>query len=1285
MKKCLALVSLALAMTISLAGCSTNTTEETSQSSNVTGTFTGTSTGMQGPVTVEMSVENGKITKVEVTESSETAGLADVALERIPAQIVEHQTTKLDTVTGATLASNAIMRAASAAAEEAGLDMDVLNANEYHAQPGEDETWNSDVVVVGGGGAGFAAAISAAQEGSQVILIEKSSFLGGNTMMAGGAYNAVDTEAQAEVILTEAQKNTLDSYLALSATDENLHLDQFPEWVEVLTQLQQDITDFYAANVGKTAGVDMPGFDSISLHMWHIYVGGLRQMNDGDWIASDIDLARTLAENALNSYDWAGSLGVGIASHEGAGETLGTVLGAMWPRTHRYTAGVPLMEVLEKAAEDEGVKIYTETAAEKLLTDENGKVIGLEAKKADGTKVTINTTTGVILASGGYCANPAMVKEYDEYWGDDLSDHTLTTNVGTNTGDGIVMAMEVGADTVDLGVAQMMPSSSPIKGTMTDGVWADASEQIWIDGNAKRFVNEYAERDVLAKASLELDNGIFYIIYAGSGSQEADATEETSQSSNVTGTFTGTSTGMQGPVTVEMSVENGKITKVAVTECSETAGLADVALERIPAQIVEHQTTKLDTVTGATLASNAIMRAASAAAEEAGLDMELLNANEYHAQPGEDETWNSDVVVVGGGGAGFAAAISAAQEGSQVILIEKSSFLGGNTMMAGGAYNAVDTEAQAEVILTEAQKNTLDSYLALSATDENLHLDQFPEWVEVLTQLQQDITDFYAANVGKTAGVDMPGFDSISLHMWHIYVGGLRQMNDGDWIASDIDLARTLAENALNSYDWAGSLGVGIASHEGAGETLGTVLGAMWPRTHHYTAGVPLMEVLEKAAEAEGVKIYTETAAEKLLTDENGKVIGLEAKKADGTKVTINTTTGVILASGGYCANPAMVKEYDEYWGDDLSDHTLTTNVGTNTGDGIVMAGVILASGGYCANPAMVKEYDEYWGDDLSDHTLTTNVGTNTGDGIVMAMEVGADTVDLGVAQMMPSSSPIKGTMTDGVWADASQQIWIDGNAKRFVNEYAERDVLAKASLELDNGIFYIIYAGSGSQEADEQIWIDGNAKRFVNEYAERDVLAKASLELDNGIFYIIYAGSGSQEADGKCKGASLEQPMFGTTIQSMVDNGHVWYGSTLAELAEATKESAGGAAPAFSEEALREVIETYNSYVENQNDPDFGKEVLAGAIDLEAIENNPDAGIVISPRKASLHHTMGGVVINTDAEVLNTEGNVIEGLWAAGEVTGGVHAGNRLGGNAIADIFTFGQIAGKSAGAAKK
>ena len=672
---------------------------------------------------------------------------------------------------------------------------------------------------------------------------------------------------------------------------------------------------------------------------------------------------------------------------------------------------------------------------------------------------------------------------------------------------------------------------------------------------------------------------------SGTPSASPEGTETTG---GVSGTFTGSSAGMQGTITVEMTVENGVITNVELTECHESAGVCDVALERIPQQIVEHQTTTLDTVTGATFASRGIMMAAEKAAEAAGLDMDALDANAYSAQPGEAETWDADVLVVGGGGAGFSAAISAAQDGAKVILIEKSSFLGGNTMMAGGAYNAVDPEAQANMILTQAQKNTLDGYLALDAADPALKLDVFPEWAEVLKQLQQDITDFYAANEGKTPGVDMPGFDSVSLHMWHIYTGGLREMNDGTWIASDINLARTLAESALDTFSWLSSIGVDATVGADAGASMFTVLGAMWPRTHPVTSGTALVEALEAAAEAEGVEIYTETAATALLTDDTGRVVGAQAEQADGTEITINTTKGVVLACGGYCANPAMVKEYDKYWGDDLSDHT-----------------------------------------------LTTNVGTNEGDGIVMATAIGADTTGLEVAQMMPSSSPLKGTMTDGIWGDASEQLWIDGNGNRFVDEYAERDVLAKASLALDNGIFYIVYAGP----ADE---------------------------------------------NGVCKGATLETPGMGGTVADMVEGGHIWYGETLAELAEASATSAGGAAPAFTEEALRNVIETYNSYVENQEDPDFHKEVLSGAIDLDYIESTEGVGICISPRKASLHHTMGGLVIDTNACVLDTEGNAIPGLWAAGEVTGGVHAGNRLGGNAEADIFTFGQIAGHSAAAAE-
>ena len=644
--------------------------------------------------------------------------------------------------------------------------------------------------------------------------------------------------------------------------------------------------------------------------------------------------------------------------------------------------------------------------------------------------------------------------------------------------------------------------------------------------------------------------------------------------------YTGSARGMQGEVVVNVTIEDGKITDIQYEKYPETENITYVARDRIPAQIIEHQTLAVDTVTGATFASYAIITAVKNAVKESGLDVPALTAEAWTEPAGEDEVWDTDVLVMGGGGAGLAAAITAAQNGAKVILIEKSSVMGGNTMVAGAAYNAVDPGAQSTAILTPAQKNAMDGYLALTPDDPSLKFDLFPEWKEVLEQLQKDINEFYAANEGKTPGVDMPGFDSIALHRWHCYTGGMRELLDGSYIAPKIELARTLAENALGSFEWMGSIGLNAGYGEGA--RLSTVLGAMWPRTHSFMSGAERIPQLIKVAEENGVQIYTETRGTELIVNDAGKVVGAKAQKVNGTNITINTAKGVVLATGGYCANPAMVKEYDNYWGDDL---TATT--------------------------------------------LSTNLGTNEGDGIKMATAIGADTFGLGVAQMMPSSSPVKGTMTDGIWGDAAEQIWIDGNGDRFVNEYAERDVLAKASLALDGGIFYIIYAGRGDITKPEE----------------------------------------------KLTGVPLDE-----RTAAMVDGGHIWYGSTLAELAEATKTAAAGCTPAFTEEKLRETIEKYNEYVKNQKDPDFGKDVIAGAIDIDAIEADPTMGICISPRKASLHHTMGGICIDTQAQVLREDGTVIEGLWAAGEVTGGIHAGNRLGGNAIADIFTFGRIAGEQA-----
>ena len=657
-------------------------------------------------------------------------------------------------------------------------------------------------------------------------------------------------------------------------------------------------------------------------------------------------------------------------------------------------------------------------------------------------------------------------------------------------------------------------------------------------------------------------------------------------SAPVNGTYEGTARGMQGPITVQVTVADARIASVGILSSKETPNIAKVALERLPARIVETQSLKIDAVAGATVASNGIKNAVADAAKKAGFDVDALRKKEVKVTPRSPETWSADVLVIGAGGAGLSAAISAAQLGAKVILIEKSSFIGGNSMVAGAAYNAVDPEAQSTMKLTGAQKSSMDAYLALDPADPSLKLDTYAEWKPVLDQLKADIKAFYAANQNKTLGVDMPGFDAISLHMWHIYTGGLRQLTDGSWITPRLDLASKLAESALDSLKWMDSLGLeaqyGATSLHGRATGLSTVLGAMWPRTHSFMSGADRIPQLEKKALEFGVKIYTETKGTELLAGADGTVVGAKAVQADGTQITINTAKGVVLASGGYCANPVMVKEYDRYWGEDLSTRT-----------------------------------------------LSTNVGTNTGDGIVMAEKLGASLFGMEVSQMMPSSSPTKGTMTDGIWGDAAEQIWIDGKGNRFVDEYAERDVLAKASLKLEGGIFYIIYAGRGAVNKPEEM----------------------------------------------LKGAPYD-----ARIQAMVEGGHVWWGNTLAELAAATAKPAAGVAPAFTEAALRATIEKYNKFVADQNDTEFGKGVIAGAIDLAAVDADPTLGLAISPRKSSLHHTMGGVLIDTETRVLDTKGNPIPGLWAAGEVTGGIHAGNRLGGNAIADIFTFGRIAGLNA-----
>ena len=182
----------------------------------------------------------------------------------------------------------------------------------------------------------------------------------------------------------------------------------------------------------------------------------------------------------------------------------------------------------------------------------------------------------------------------------------------------------------------------------------------------------------------------------------------------------------------------------------------------------------------------------------------------------------------------------------------------------------------------------------------------------------------------------------------------------------------------------------------------------------------------------------------------------------------------------------------------------------------------------------------------------------------------------------------------------------------------------------------------------DGAVLINAEGKRFIDEVGTRDVVSAAEIA-----------------QTGSCSWLVVDQAMVdaSSVIQGYIKKGYTVTGQTYEELGEAM----GVDAATFAE-----TMDKWNGYVEAKNDPDFGRTSFANPLNTA-----PYYAIKVT---AGVHHTMGGLKINPNTEVLKADGSVIPGLFAAGEITGGVHGANRLGGNAVADFTVFGRIAGKSA-----
>lgn len=276
--------------------------------------------------------------------------------------------------------------------------------------------------------------------------------------------------------------------------------------------------------------------------------------------------------------------------------------------------------------------------------------------------------------------------------------------------------------------------------------------------------------------------------------------------------------------------------------------------------------------------------------------------------------------------------------------------------------------------------------------------------------------------------------------------------------------------------------------------------------------------------------------------------------------------------------------------------------------------GVILATGGFSSNVDMRQTQVPYLTADLP----TTNIkAASTGEGIYLAQAIGANTTQMSNIQRYP-------------WADPNTGV-------------------------LDS---YAVWPFTGPSYG--VIYVDYNGNRYVNEGDRRDVCANAAV---NSGFISTYALFTEPVVNAFVKPEELE---------AGVQSGRVLKGDTLEELAEKINAFAiKGQYPSVTAENLKATIEKHNGYIDSGADPDFGKVMAATMVKME---EGPYYAI---PQYPSVHHTMGGLVIDTNTSVKDIYGQVIPGLFAAGEVTGGVHGTNRLGSNADADACAFGYISG--------
>ena len=718
--------------------------------------------------------------------------------------------------------------------------------------------------------------------------------------------------------------------------------------------------------------------------------------------------------------------------------------------------------------------------------------------------------------------------------------------------------------------------------------------------------------------------------------------QEVAQIAFKPGTYEGTAAGYNGDVVLSVTFTEDAIEAIEVVSSVETEHVGDVAYDILFPQIIEYTSTGIDGVSGATFTSRAVFGAVNAAAEQAGCDVAALQVGakpfSYEAQDAIEVT--HDVVIVGAGGAGIAAAAQAAQNGDTVLVIETNAEVGGNTLVSGGQYQSVmpylvwDPEDPDATTGVGFDGNTYNKVKSVQGCIDELKA--ILEWNE-----EEFDADYYKDH--EFVAGDMKELSKHGVHADYLPV--LKALKAEiqaylDWAQPQLDAG--VPENQLTLFSTL-NLHIFQTYYGGLRQSAD---GSEW-----IYGDIDL--VTQFIEDGQELKPWLEEMGSTFIEDTQPTLIGaLWYRENEFIGAEVDTdgdgeTESYAGRWGTYFVAPMneflSANEANEIMLRTTAESLITDDTGRVIGvkatryDGTEVTayatkGVILATGGYAANIDMVLDTNVYWSSEyLTEATKTTNRSSLTGSGIDMAVEVGAATTGMGFTQLMPISWVDNGNLAFG---GGNYAVYINPTTgKRFVDEGSERDVLSLA--EFKNGME-----------------VNGTQGVFVEIYNAEEPIP-GPIQLEEGDF------------DGR------------------------YYTRKATELGELFEQIGVTADP----DVVLETIRNYDMAVMGQGEfEDVGKAIASRTIgDVEKNEDGSynvdtydleNTTLRIRLMAPSTHHTMGGVEVDTERHVLDTEGNIIPGLYAAGEVTGGIHGGNRLGGNAIVEIFVSGRTAANAVAA---